>query len=78
MRSATPAPARHPSATSRQLLGGLGQAVNQQRDPAAASDRAGHLDPARQRGDSVSTRGAAAATTIPIGTLTNSTHRHDA
>jgi hypothetical protein len=31
-----------------------------------------------RRGDSASTRGAAAATRIPIGTLTNSTHRHDA
>jgi hypothetical protein len=29
------------------------------------------------RGDSASTRRAEAATTIPIGTLTNSTHRHD-
>jgi len=30
-----------------------------------------------RRGDSASTRGAAAATAMPTGTLTNSTHRHD-
>ena len=30
-----------------------------------------------RRADSASTRGAAAATTMPIGTLTKNTHRHD-
>jgi hypothetical protein len=58
------------------LVAALDRPVDQGGDPGGAGEGARQVEPAAAAGVSASTRGAASATAAPMGTLTNSTHRH--